>query len=396
MTTVPYGTRSSAAAILQDLADRRPLPISALVHLTRHCNLSCVHCFQVDRGGRELTAAQWEVVFRRLADAGVLFMTFTGGEPALRDDFLDLVRLARSMHFALKIKTNGLRLDQAACDALSAAAVLEVQFSLYSTDPDVHDRVTGLAGSHAGTLAAARRLRANGTSVLLACPLMAETFDGYERVIELAAAEGMNYLFDPGIRIREDGCEDPAAMRLSEDHLERLLSDDRVFARDAAAPLRARPLDAPVCNVGKAAATVAQDGDVWPCLRLPVSLGNLLDEPLDRIWIGSPVLAGYRLCWGDLPVCRSCDLRPHCIRCHAEALREDGDLRGPSRLACRLARVRARRAADGGRRAADGLRRSHPKSEIRNPKSEIRNPNAVLAQSSGSDMLTHGLGEARR
>ena len=46
--------------------------------------------------------------------------------------------------------------------------------------------------------------------------------------------------------------------------------------------------------------------------------------------------------------CAECDLRPWCVRCHGSALNEDGDLLGPSLIACENAR--ARKAAMSGRR----------------------------------------------
>jgi MoaA/NifB/PqqE/SkfB family radical SAM enzyme len=58
MTTLPYGARPSAASLIADLASRHPVPVSAIVQVTRRCNLRCRHCFQVDRAGRELTTAQ--------------------------------------------------------------------------------------------------------------------------------------------------------------------------------------------------------------------------------------------------------------------------------------------------------------------------------------------------
>jgi radical SAM protein with 4Fe4S-binding SPASM domain len=363
MTTVPYGAKSSALAFLGELAERHPVPITAIVQLTRRCNLRCRHCFQVERSGPELTTPQWETVLRRLADAGVLFLTFTGGEPALRSDFLDVVKLARSMTFAVRIKTNGVLLDEAACDALVAAAVMEVHFSFYAVDAELHDRVTGLAGSHARMLAAARRLRDRGIHVLLNCPLQADTFDGYERVIAFAEAERMDWSFDPGIKVQEDGCAGPADFRLSPAQLERLFSDPRLSM-----PLEgqdpARKLGTTVCRVAKAMVAVAPNGDVWPCLSLLDPIGNLLESPLESIWVGNPKLERYaKLCWSDLPACRGCEFLGHCVRCHANALHEDGDLLGPSRLACAAAKVRARlgtHSPASGLADADGSARLHP------------------------------------
>ena len=360
MTTVPYGAPERSAMLLEELGDRLGIPLTAIAQLTRRCNLRCRHCFQADRSGPELSTGQWESVFRRLADAGILFLTVTGGEPVLRKDFLDLVRLARSMSFAVKIKTNGVLLDDELCNAIAEIAVFQVHFSFYSADPSVHDRVTGLAGSHARTVRAARRLRDRGMHVLLNCPIQRDGFDGYGSVVDFAAAEKMDYLFDPGIQVQEDGCAGPLSYRLTEEQVERLFRDPRLVLLTA--PVEAsRKLHASVCRLGKAMVAVAPNGDVWPCLSLTEPIGNLLQSSLRDIWLDNARLERFaRLRWCDLPECRSCTYLPFCVRCHANALHEDGDLLGPSRLACLGARVRARLWAEAhpsGLAPADGSRR---------------------------------------
>lgn len=337
--TVVYGRRLSAHQVLLDLTERRRIPLSALVQTTFRCNESCIHCMQVKRGGPELTTADWARVFQRLADAGVLFLTLTGGEPTVREDWLELLRIARGMSFALKLKTNGFRLDERACDEVSRLPVMEVHFSFYSVDPAVHDGITRTPGSHARVVAAARRLRKNGTRVLLNCPLMIENADGYERVIAFAEAEGMDYAFDPGIIVQEDGCTEPARHRMPEEAHLRLLSDPRIYEPKEPGPANEK-LGQPVCRVGKAMVAVAPNGDVWPCLSIREKLGNLLESDLESIWVGNPILEKYAsIRWQDLPKCRECELLRYCSRCHANAMLEDGDLYGPSCLACHRARL---------------------------------------------------------
>lgn len=327
-------------AFVIGLGDRHPVPISAVVQIGRRCNQACLHCMQVDRGGAELTTTEWETVFRRLAEAGVLFLTLTGGEPTMRDDWLELLRIGRRLSFALKLKTNGLALDDEACDAISGIPVMEVHFSFYSVDPAIHDGVTQTPGSHARVVSAARRLRRNGTRVLLICPLMAENVGGYTDVIAFGAAEGMDYSFDPGITVQEDGCAEPAKHRMSGEAQLRLLSDRRVYDPQEPGPVEEKRCQR-VCRVGKAMVAVAPNGDVWPCLSIQEKLGNLLETDLTSIWVGNPVLEKYSsIRWDDLPKCRECELLPYCQRCHANAMREDGDLYGPSRLACQAAPLR--------------------------------------------------------
>lgn len=338
--TKPYSAKPNVDTLLIELAQRHWAPLSAIIQTTRRCNHACVHCMQVEHAGRELTTTQWEQVLGRLAEAGLLLLTVTGGEPTLRNDWLDLLRLGRRLGFALRLKTNGFALDDEACDALSAIPVLQVDLSFFSADAAVHDAITGTPGSHAKVVAATRRLRRNGTHVLLVCPLMDENACGYERVIAFAKSEQVDFMFDPGITVQEDGCVEPVRHRMSEEAQLRLVSDERIYEPTKPGAAAAKRGQA-VCRIGKAMVAVAPNGDVWPCLSIQEKLGNLLESDLKSIWVGNPILEKYAsITWDDLPKCRECELLAYCSRCHANAMLEDGDLYGPSKLACQAARLR--------------------------------------------------------
>lgn len=329
----------SAQDLLDELSNRHPVPLSALVETTRRCNERCVHCFQVGPVVPELATEDWRLVFGRLADAGVLFLTVTGGEPTVREDWIELLKIARGLGFSPKLKTNALRLDDAGCDAIAGVPVFTVFLSLYSGRAEIHDRITCVEGSHARVLAAARRLRRNGIRVVLACPVMRENADTYQSLVEFASSEDMRFTFDTDITVQEDGCAEPARHRVSEDSYLRLLSDPRIYEPKEPGPVEEK-LEQPVCRIGKAMVAVAPNGDVWPCLSIQEKMGNLLEQDLKSIWIGNPILEKYAsIRWKDLPTCRKCELLPYCNRCHANAMREDGDLYGPSRLACQRARL---------------------------------------------------------
>jgi len=350
MTALTTGTSPTAEQLLSGIEDVRRIPLSAIAQVTRRCNQSCRHCYESDRSGEELPIDRWELVLHRLADAGVLFLTLTGGEPTMRGDFVDLVRLARSLAFAVRIKSNGSCAPPEAWDPISAATPLRVQLTVFSADPERHDCITRVRGSHARCLAAARRLVDNGTPVVFACPLMEDTFDGYERLVDLAGGMGAGFSFDPHVVVREDGCREPCDYRLTDDQMATLFADPRM-AKDIPEPWE-RPLDHPVCRIGKAFVALAPNGDVWPCLRMARPVGNLVHGTLEEIWIDNPELDRLRnIRWGDLPSCRRCALRAFCNRCHVDAMIEDGDMLGASRMACRSARVHA--SLRGGPRVAD-------------------------------------------
>lgn len=308
------------------------IPTEAFLQLADRCNYSCAHCYQVHGERGEMSTDEVKLLLDSLAKAGTLFVLFTGGEVTLRPDFLELVSYARRLRFAVLVATNGYLVDEEVARRLAEEAVCEVRISVYSADPEVHDSITRVPGSFERTIEAIRALRRHGVTVVLKTPLMTVNADAYGDVVGLAQAEGCFHSFDPSIIVREDGDRGPLALRATQAAVRRVASDPALHFLDA--PLREKSLDEPPCTACDTA-TISADGTIRPCSPLPFSLGNVRDGVTTEAFQGSAAarfVLGLR--WRDLPACRVCDLVDYCSRCHANALLEDGDIFGPSTVAC--------------------------------------------------------------
>src|SRR5215469_2407128 len=148
------------------------VPLSVHLDVTYRCNERCVHCYldHDDRG--EMTTLEIRGVLDQLADAGVFFLAFSGGEVFMRRDFLDLVEYARGLQFNVKVKTNGVMIREREAQRLRELGVEQVQLSVYSHRPEVHDAITKLPGSHKRTLQSIRFLKSQGLKVRIANVLM--------------------------------------------------------------------------------------------------------------------------------------------------------------------------------------------------------------------------------
>ena len=83
---------------------------------------------------------------------------------------------------------------------------------------------------------------------------------------------------------------------------------------------------------------ITPQGQVRPCLLLPISCGNLQENSLREIWFDSQGLKDIRsIKYAHISECNVCPVRPYCVRCHAMAYLEQGKMRGPSLEACRHA-----------------------------------------------------------
>ena len=131
-----------------------------------NCNLQCRHCYaagQPEAEGKELNTEQWKKIIDSLKSAGVPQVTFTGGEPTLRRDLVELA--AYSRWFVTRLNTNGILLTPDLCRELYEASLDSVQITLYSWDSGIHDSLVGRKGGFYGTTEGIRNALNAGLNV---------------------------------------------------------------------------------------------------------------------------------------------------------------------------------------------------------------------------------------
>ena len=337
-------SEASPSARLNLLTLERNIPVSVTIELTRRCPLACLHCYLPEtRGragqGRELSAAQWENVLAQLAAAGGLYLVFTGGEPLLRPDLTRLCAFAKKLNFDVRVFSTGLGLDRRRALELKNAGVSAFEISFYGR-PALHDSVTGLEGSYRASLAAARLLKRAGIKVRMKVPLMRGNFTMAGFLKGLAKQEGFTIAFDPVITAANDGNAEAIGLRLSGRQLARSI---KLLGGSAVPQVSDGPAPAfdLLCGAGRNVCALGPDGALYPCLQLPVKLGNLTAKPFSVLWRSSPWLKTWRLAGEkDLKSCAGCPDAAHCSRCPGISLVEEGDIFAANGPACSLARAR--------------------------------------------------------
>ena len=335
----PFAQKKSAAALVEGLLRDEHQPYAAMIEIADRCNEVCVHCYQVQGQKGEMSTADVERVLRELAEMGILFLTFSGGEPTLRKDFLHLVGYARGLGFAVKIYSNGINIDAALAAELGALAVQEVQISLYSHQAELHDWVTRVPGSFDRTVAAARHLLAEGVKVVLKTPLMSVNAGAIDEWVDFVTGLGADYSIDPHVDPREDGDRSPEGLRASDAVYLETHRDSSKFRPMSEAP--EKDLDASLCGACSGSVHVEANGELRPCTQMTVPVGHVLGEGgVRRAIAEDPSARAIRgLTWRDVHGCRDCDLSAYCSRCFANAAAESGDALGPYESACRVARL---------------------------------------------------------
>jgi radical SAM protein with 4Fe4S-binding SPASM domain len=249
------------------------------------------------------------------------------------------VARARSLQFNVKVKTNAVLIREGEARRLRALGVEQMQISVYSHRPEVHDAITKLPGSLARTVEGIRALRAAGLKVAVSNVMMRSNLDDRKGVAELARDLGANYFVDPTVTPMMSGDRSVLALRIPGAELPGLFHDKDLVGDPESfcappPPLGEDAHTARPCSAGNSACYVSPYGDVYPCVQFPLPSGNVRKQSFLDIWHHSPQLQEVRsIRTGDLPVCSSCAHLGTCTRCPGLAWTE-GNMRGPSSTDC--------------------------------------------------------------
>ena len=280
---------------------RMDLMISAMTREGAwHCNQKCLHCYAAGQalGQRpELTTDQWKALLEKLRRANIPQVTFTGGEPTLRQDLVELAEAAQ--WFVTRLNTNGRLLTPALCQKLYDASLDSVQVTLYSHDKDIHNALVGADGFD-DTVAGIRAAVAAGLSVSVNTPLCSLN-TAYDEMLRFVHGLGVRYVTCSGL-IPSGGAvgDESRATALTERQLTDVLTkavaatEELEMELDFTSPgwlkeetLRALGLTlVPSCGACLSNMAIAPDGGVIPCQSWLSSqpLGNILADDWDKIW----------------------------------------------------------------------------------------------------------------
>ena len=315
------------------------IPLSVQLDLTYRCNERCIHCYLDHDDHGEMTTAEIKDLLDQMADAGVFYLTISGGEILMRRDFFEILEHARARTFCVKLKTNGVLIRRKEAQRLRELGVEAVQISIYSHRPEVHDAITKVPGSLRQSIAAVRLLREQGLTVTMANVLMVQNAADYQGVRALAAELDAKFTIDPTITPMMDGDRSILNLNVDQAALQEVFRNRDLVGNveEFCAPPRGvdeEALDMLPCSAGHTACYVSPYGDVYPCVQFPLPSGNVRRTKFVDIWRDSPQLKEVRgITLRDMPSCSKCAHGATCTRCPGLAYME-GNMRGPSYQDC--------------------------------------------------------------
>jgi AdoMet-dependent heme synthase len=341
-------------AILQQTqgwARNRLVPLNATIEVTQRCNIRCTHCYNFDRDADrkqtsacpsrpDLTSAEILALIDDLHREGCFFLSLTGGEAMLHPDFFAFLDRAAERNMAVHVLSNGTLLRPGMVGRLAGYPNLtKISLSLYGATAEVHDGITQAPGSWARTWAGAERLRGRGIGVRLKFIVMRHNAHQVEAMIASADARGFSYGVDLTVTARHDGDPGSLAVRIDRAQLEQLCRGP-LQKHLYLGPERPVTSSTFACNCGRGNCAITAQGDVQPCIAVPLVAGNVRQQPFAEIWRASPVfqrLRGLRL--EDYRECAPCPHKSWCTRERGAAFTYSGSYTGTDPLVCARAEI---------------------------------------------------------
>jgi radical SAM protein with 4Fe4S-binding SPASM domain len=265
--------------------------------LTYRCNENCAHCYNArPRDYPELSTDEWFRTIDQLWRVGIPHVCFTGGEATLRSDLPQLITYAGEKGQITGLLTNGRKLSKRAyVEELRSAGLDHVQITIESSDPEVHDRMVGRAGSWRHTVQGIRNALDAEMFVMTNSTLLKQNSAGLGETIDFLAELGVPTIGCNALIYSGRGSKVNSG--IPEDSLPRLLNTAREKTDQHNqrliwyTPTQYCHFDPVQMELGVKGCTAARynmcvepDGAVIPCQSYYQPVGNILLDPWKDIW----------------------------------------------------------------------------------------------------------------
>jgi MoaA/NifB/PqqE/SkfB family radical SAM enzyme len=295
-----------------------PLPMNLTCSVSYRCNSTCQTCNVWRKRVRDLTLDEYERIFRNLGHSPY-WLTFSGGEPFLRSDLIDIV-LASVRHCRpgiVNIPTNGLLTDRVirGVERLVRAAQgtqIIINLSLDGIG-EQHDRIRGVQGNYAKlmkTYAGLQKIQSPNLTLGLHTVISRFNMDQFMLLREhvrrdLRPDSYITEVAEERVELDTIGLGITPSAEQYGQIVKQLVADidhetatgvagiaqafRRYYYQIAHRTLIERRQVLP-CYAGIASAHIAPDGDVWTCCTRAEPIGNLrqVDYDLRRVWHSQP------------------------------------------------------------------------------------------------------------
>ncbi|WP_119344969.1 radical SAM/SPASM domain-containing protein [Facilibium subflavum] len=332
--------------------------------VTRACNLACIHCRSSACLGQfedlDFSTQTGFKVIDEITSISKPCLVLSGGEPLLRSDIFELAAYGTQKGLRMALATNGTLVSDDICQKIKRSGIQVVSLSLDGANAKTHDAFRQQHGAFDTTLKAASLFQKHGIPFIVNSSFTQQNHEEIPATYQLAKTLGAKawYMFmvvptGRGQALIKTLLHDEKYDKVLDWHYQMESEERDMLVRPTCAPhyyrirfeknkdrgerVKSRPLSFSTggskgCIAGQSIITIDVKGNVNPCSYLPLSAGNVFQQPLKEIWHNSTLLNNLRNFKAYKGKCGQCEYIKTCGGCRTRAYYMRNDYMAPEPL----------------------------------------------------------------
>lgn len=304
-------------------------------HVTDRCNLACAHCYRTGRKIEDLNFKDLLKVLENMKEFlsrlgfpkkhGFVKLSITGGEPLLRKDVFRLfgkINECRESFEVVNLMTNGLCINETTIRKLKELDITGVQVSIEGLEK-THDMIRG-EGTFKKTLLNIKRMTELGLTVNISVTVHRLNMNEIEPLTYILKGVGAGSIsfstlvpIGHGEKLTMMTPNETRSFYRRIGRITEKMEKEEMYilphCSDALGGLENPSLSHTRCIAGESSFTIMSNGEIFPCRRLPISLGNALNDSFFHIWRDSEILKNLRNPNKESRICRKCKYFEKCL-----------------------------------------------------------------------------------
>ncbi|HJC43963.1 MAG TPA: radical SAM protein [Candidatus Mediterraneibacter gallistercoris] len=330
-------------------------PVSGTLELLPLCNMACDMCYvhrslaEVEALGGLRPIEDWIRLGKEMANAGVLFLMLTGGEPLLFPNFQELYLELKQLGMILTVNTNGTLINETWADLFGKYKPRRINVTLYGSDNETYEELCHYPNGFSRTLYGIQLLRERGVDVKINGSMTRVNRKNMDAIYQigrnLSVPVHMDTYMLPGLNERDipfnqQSRLSPEEAAVADVYAQRMEKSPELFWKYVETKIsqteenNIRYPDQLTCLAGNCSFAINWLGKMRPCVTF--------DEPAVSVFE-----LGFEEAWHTVSqkskeiklseTCVKCTLRPLCKVCVASSFLETGNYDGVPEYLCRYA-----------------------------------------------------------
>jgi len=315
--------------------------------LTFRCGLHCRHCYTdcyntPSFAQKELSLGRIKGILDTVRALGVLWLCLTGGDPLVRNDFLDIYAYAKKKGFLTTVFTNGYSMTKEIAVYFKKKPPFSIEITLNSTQAKLYEKIARVPHSFEKTMAGIALMKRYNLPLAVKMQVTRDNLSEFVQVKNFVASIKARFKPSANLHARLDGDMAPCRLRVSHEEFFRLRGNEnvpdsecgRVYKEEVSGNNKLFQ-----CAVlGGDGFQIDPQGNVFLCNLLRNPSFNVLKHDL-RLGLRQ-LLSQMKSCmFHSNSECRTCNARSLCQSCPGKAYLETGDYEKPVPYFCRLTKL---------------------------------------------------------